>query len=361
MPSSRDARFLCDLCGAGLTDPPPLWRCPCGGPLSVQGPRALDPRALAGRPPSLWRYREAMALDPGIEPITLGEGMTPVVLRQVAGLEALFKLEMLNPTGSFKDRGACVVASEMRARGVRQAVEDSSGNAGAALAAYGSRAGIEMQIVAPEGAPAPKLMAITGAGGHLTCVPGGRAAAGEEALRRAASGMEFASHLWNPWFMEGTRTFAYEVWEQTEGRLPERVFFPVGNGSLLIGAASGFDDLVAWSLASRSPRLMAVQALACAPLVPGAPAPGATVADGIRIPAPPRARRMRAVVEASGGAFTGVSEAEILEARAALGRAGLAVEPTSAVAFAGALAWCRSRPGEPAPLVALTGTGLKVP
>jgi threonine synthase len=319
---------------------------------------------MAGRPPTLWRYREAIGLDADVEPVTLGERMTPLVRRSVAGLEADFKMEMMLPTGSFKDRGACIVVSEMAARGVAAAVEDSSGNAGTSMAAYGSRAGIAMQVVAPADAPAPKLAAIEACGGRLTRVPGARDASTREALRRVEQGVEFASHVWNPFFLEGTRTAAYEIWEQTAGRLPSRLFLPVGNGSLLIGTAAGFADLVSWGLAERAPRLMAVQADGCAPFLhPDRPV-SATVADGIRIGAPPRARRIRESVTGSGGEFVAVSDTAILAARASLGRAGMDVEPTAAVGFAGAMEWFRraGQDGAPegAPVIVLTGTGLKV-
>jgi threonine synthase len=223
-----------------------------------------------------------------------------------------------------------------------------------------------MHIVAPEGAPAAKLAAIRGAGGRLSLVAGGRDAAGREARRRAEAGVSFASHVWNPFFLEGTRTLAFEIWEQMGGRLPDRIFLPVGNGSLLIGAATGFEDLVRQGLAPAAPRLMAVQALACAPLVSGAPPPDParpSVADGIRIASPPRGPRMKAVVSASGGRFLAVSEEEILEARRTLGRSGLDVEPTAAAAFAGCLAWSAREPagGDEPPVVVLTGSGLKVP
>jgi threonine synthase len=356
--------FVCDHCARLHEAPPPLWRCPCGGPLAVAGRGRLEPGSLAGRPPTLWRYREALALDATVKPVSLGERITPLVRARVAGLDALFKLETTLPTGSFKDRGSCIVVSEMAARGVTAAVEDSSGNAGASMAAYGSRAGLAMHIVAPADAPAPKLAAIEACGGRLTRVPGPRDASTQEALRRASGGMEFASHVWNPWFLEGTRTVAWEIWEQMEGELPARMFVPVGNGSLLAGAAAGFADLVSWGLAARVPRMMGVQADGCAPFVhPGRPAAG-TVADGIRIVSPPRARAIRNAVAGSEGEFLAVTDAAILDARAALGRAGLDVEPTAAVAFAGAREWGRRAPAsgdrEDLPVIALTGSGLKV-
>ena len=367
--------YRCDNCTRRISAPALIWRCSCGGPVSVATRGRFDPRAIAARPYTIWRYREAIGIGHAIDPITLGEGFTPIVSREVGGLPARFKLEYLMPTGSFKDRGASVVISQMAAHGVARAVEDSSGNAGAAMAAYGSRAGITVEILVPDDAPRPKLAAIIACGGKLMRMPGGRAGASSEALRRAESGIPYASHVWNPFFLEGTRTFAFETWEQTDGRLPPRVFLPVGNGSLLIGAFDGFVQLREDGLATTLPRMMGVQAAACAPLasmtadgINNTLSPASTIADGIRIPAPPRARRARQAVERSGGAFIAVSEEEIAAAMGSLGRCGLDVEPTAAVALAGAIRWFAADPiaaareieSEGTPLIALTGSGLKV-
>lgn len=362
--------YRCDNCDRRLSAPGLIWRCACGGPLSIATRGRFDPNALSSRPFTIWRYREAIGIGRNVEPISLGEGFTPIVEREIGGLPALFKLDYLMPTGSFKDRGASVVISQMAANGVSRAVEDSSGNAGAAMAAYGSRAGIEVEILVPKDAPKAKLAAIEAYGARLGRIPGGRAAAAASALRRAESGIPFASHVWNPFFTEGTKTFAFEIWEQRERRLPPRIFIPVGNGSLLAGAGDGFAQLIEEGLCEVSPRLIGVQAAACAPLVAASEnstPSGMTVADGIRITAPPRARRVRAAATRTLGGFLAVSEEEIVAAWGALGLAGLHVEPTAAVGLAGALAWMRSDPSAAAreaevdgkPLIALTGSGLK--
>ncbi len=353
-------RCVCDECGQAAMDPA-AWRCGCGGPLSIAGPEAFDPACIDPGASGIWRYRSALGVPEGLAPVSLGEGCTPIVERQVDGLCCSFKLEFLSPTGSFKDRGAAVVISQMAARGVTHAIEDSSGNAGHAMAAYGARAGIRMEILTPGGAPRAKRAAIEACGAALTRVEGDRAAVSARALEIAGGGTPFASHVWNPWFVCGTRSFAFEVWEQQRPQVARRVFLPVGNASLLIGAYEGFRMLQAGGLMETIPRLMGVQADACAPLVPGAAPPGRlTRADGIRVAAPARAARARAAVESSGGCFLGVDEPAIERAWTALGAAGLDVEPTSAAAFAGALAWSRRFPGTQAPLVALTGSGLKV-
>src|SRR5262249_22681040 len=194
-----------------------------------------------------------------------------------------------------KDRGASVVMSHLAASGVSRAVEDSSGNAGVAMAAYGSHAGIEVDILVPDDAPRPKLGAIEACGGRLMRIPGGRAAASTEALLRGEGGLACASHVWNPFFLEGTRTFAFEVWEQLERSMPPRLFLPAGNGSLLVGLFDGLTQLREDGLAATVPRLMAVQASACAPLAVESgriESAGVTIADGSRSASPPPAPPM---------------------------------------------------------------------
>lgn len=367
------SEYRCDHCTRRLSAPVLLWRCGCGGPLSIVARGRFDPRAIASRPLDIWRYREAITTGRPADPVTLGEGFTPIVDREILGLPARFKLEFLSPTGSFKDRGASVVMTQMAASGVDRAVEDSSGNAGQAMAAYASRAGIAVEVLVPDDAPAPKLAAIEACGGRLVRVSGGRAAASAAALQRAEAGLPYASHVWNPFFLEGTKTFAFEIWEQTDRRIPPRIFLPVGNGSLLIGAFDGFASLREHGLCDRVPRLVGVQAEVCAPLVTPregrerAPLGERSLADGIRIIAPPRARRAAEAVERTGGEFLSVPEAAIEETWRALARSGLHVEPTAAVALAGALDWARSdvsrreMDAEGPPLIALTGSGLKVP
>ncbi len=379
------AGLRCGHCGRLEAADDAIWRCPCGGPLTLDRNDLFDAAKLAARPFDIWRYREAYGLAPDVPPVTLGEGFTPIVEKTILGLTASFKLESLMPTGSFKDRGASVLVSHHAARGVTRAVEDSSGNAGLALAAYGSRGGIRMDIVVPDDAPGAKVSAIALCGGAVVKVPGGRAVAAQEALRRAAAGVPFASHCYDPYFLEGMKSFAFELWEQIGARLPRRIFIPVGNGTLLLGAFRGFAALRERGLIENVPALVAVQAASCAPLcemrhtpddgreglapatasTATAPtAPAITMADGIRVARPVRARAIREAVARTSGAFVAVEEEAISEARDALGLAGIDAEPTAAVSFAGALALARqsgpeSAANAPPPLVVVTGSGLK--
>ena len=297
--------------------------------------------------------------------MSLGEGMTPLLPLQWDGVEVVCKLEFLMPTGSFKDRGATVLLSLARHLGVRQVVEDSSGNAAAAMAAYAAAAGLACDLFVPADASPDKLAQARAYGAAVRAIPGGREAAAGAAQQAAATTF-YASHVWHPAFFAGTRTFAYELWEQLGGRGPDVVVLPAGHGTLLLGSWWGFADLVRWGYLARGPRLIAVQANRCAPVAHAwagrkSPAPERTVAEGIAIAAPVRLRQMLRAVEETGGAVLAVPEEAIVSAWRGAAAAGLFVEPTAAAALAGLSAALRAglcRPGERI-VVPLTGSGLK--
>ena len=287
------------------------------------------------------------------------------------GLRRLYaKLELLNPTGSFKDRGSAVVVSAAREMGVTAIVEDSSGNAGASVAAYAARAGIEAHVFAPASAPASKLRQVSAYGASLHTVEGPREAATVAASRFAAeNGLVYAPHNLSPYFVEGTKTFVYEVVRQMVDDPPDHVVVPVGNGSLYLGLWKGCGELTQAGRADGVPRLHCVQSAAFMPLaaayegVAWEAAPGAaTVAGGIASAAPPRAREILRAMRGSGGAATAVGDTEILRWQRLLAEVeGVYAEPTSAAALAGLERLAQS--GRVAPddcvLVPITGSGLK--
>jgi len=356
--------LLCAACRQAAPPETLRWRCPCGGLYDLVAPAAFPRDAIRSRPQSLWRYREALPLPPACEPVSLGEPVTPLLpWPAVPGCH--LKLEFLLPTGSFKDRGACVMLSHMQAAGVRAAVEDSSGNAAAAVAAYSARAGIGCRIFVPASTSAGKLTQIAAYGADVALIPGTREDVAA-AARREAGQSYYASHVFNPYFFHGTKTFAFEVWEQLGFRAPDRLVLPVGHGTLYLGAYLGFRDLLTAGEIPRLPRLIGVQAEPCAPLAAAwrgepAPAPGSTVAEGIRIAAPDRAGAILQACRESGGDLLTVSEAEIVSTLFQLARAGLYVEPTAAVAPAGALKLAASGqlPAGESTVIPLTGSGLK--
>lgn len=294
--------------------------------------------------------------------MTLGEGGTPLVPSRDRRI--LFKVESANPTGSFKDRGASVLLTALRAAGVEEVVEDSSGNAGAAIAAYAARAGVRATVYVPAAASPGKLAQIGAHGARLVPVPGTR----EDVARAAqAAPGTYASHCWDPLFFHGTKTVAFELWDDLGGRAPDWIVCPVGHGTLLLGLALGFRELALAGAIPRLPRLVAVQSAACAPLA-GPPlgraeGAGETVAEGIRVRAPVRGVEVREAVLATGGRWALASEDEIVTARRRLGAEGFFVEPTAAVAPAAA--WRLLEEGVIGPaevvVVPITGHGLKSP
>ncbi len=363
-------QWSCTVCGheaEGFLVP---WRCPCGGPWDLRGaPVGIDPAALAGRAATLWRYREALPLPPSLEPVSLGEGMTPLVPFPTLPGSVRVKLDFLFPTGSFKDRGATVLINAVRAAGIAEIVEDSSGNAGAAMAAYAAAAGIRCHIFVPSRVSLGKLRQIRAYGAEVHVVPGSRERAAAAATEWAKT-CYYASHCWNPLFLEGAKTFSFELWEQLGRSTPDVIVSPVGHGTLLLGAYRGFRDLQKLGLIPRMPRILGVQASRCAPLYRMwkdqrselvEVRPGKTVAEGIAIRQPVRWREILAAVQETGGAMLTVNEASIQQARARAAGRGLLIEPTAAVALAGYEEARRNTliADEDQVIIPLTGSGLK--
>ena len=297
----------------------------------------------------LRKYGQFLPLSSSTPMITLGEGDTPLVKstrlgKELGCNELYFKLEGCNPTGSFKDRGTAIMLAVAREQGVTEIVEDSSGNAGASVSAYTARAGIEAHVFAPATAPEAKLRQIHVYGAETHAVPGPREAAAEAALDFCReTGRVYASHSLSPYFTEGAKLFAYEVVQQFPDGLPDHVVFPVGNGSLLIGAWTGFRELQHRGVIDRIPRFHCVQSEACMPVVaalngePWTPGDaGRTIAGGIAVAAPVRIEQMLEVIRSSGGAGEAVDDPSIVRWQRLLAeREGIYAEPTSAAAFAG--------------------------
>jgi threonine synthase len=273
------------------------------------------------------------------------------------------------PTGSFKDRGMTVMVSYLRSCGIERVLEDSSGNAGASLSAYAAAAGMHCRILVPESASYPKIAQIAACGADVVTIRGTRQDVAD-AAERMSSEIFYASHNWVPLFVEGTKTLAYELWEQLGFKAPDNVVTPLGYGSNVLGCLRGFDELARNGEIARVPRVFGVQAENCAPyhaawqagaeaLVPTRVT--ATIAEGIASSKPTRIKEVLQGVRDTGGGIVAVSEAGIVEALRELARRGLYVEPTSAAGAAGLtklLASGTIKPDESTVLV-LTGTGLK--
>ena len=369
--------LTCLFCTVSVPSSATNVACPsCGGMLIVEHAVDRHDRFVPASTPGLWRYHQLLDAGHNAGPVTLGEGMTPVVALprwgEHIGLPNVFaKLEYFAPTGSFKDRGAAVMVTKARELGARRLVEDSSGNAGAAVAAYAARAGLPCTIYAPAAAPTAKLSQIIAAGAKLVRVEGPREAVAAAAMADTADDSYYAGHNTNPYFVEGTRTFAFELAEQFHGDLPEHLIMPVGGGSLYLGAWLGFSEWLGAGRINHLPRMHLAQSAGCAPLVAALNA-GAeravtvprhpTIAGGVTIERPARDRILLHIARQSSGAAEAVDDPAIYAAMRSLAvLEGLACEPTSAVAFA-ALAGLARRGVIPAGervVVAVTGSALK--
>jgi len=336
--------------------------------LEIAGGLSFNPACVDEMDYTLWRYRVALPLPDGATRVTLGEGWTPLVAAEWDGQALYLKAEYLNPTGSFKDRGAAVLVTALKAAGVREAVEDSSGNAGAALAAYAARAGLSATIYVPAHASPVKQAQIAAYGARVVLVPGPRTETARAVRQAVREGAIYASHVYSPFYPQGMKTIAFELWEQLDGRAPASVVAPLGHGGLLLGLHRGFGELWSAGLIEQLPRLFGAQAQPCAPLANawerGAAdvepvEEGETVAEGVRIAAPPWGRAILAAVRESGGAVLALPDGKTLEAQRKLAQRGFYVEPTSALAVA-ALEHLRGRLGD-VPVVVLTGSGFKSP
>ena len=358
--------IYCTRCKATYPPEGVFYQCPqCGGLFDFRRPSPFDFKSIDDRQPGIWRYRHSFGLPDTDEPVSLGEGGTPLVPVEVLARTVFFKCEYLNPTGSFKDRGSSLIAAWLRSQGVVEAVEDSSGNAGASFAAYAARAGMRADIFVPESASGPKRSQIEAYGAKLIPISGSREDVTEAAQKAIEGGIAYASHAYLPFNLPGYATAAYEIFEQL-GQMPASVIVPAGQGGLLLGLARGFDALRIATNASIIPEMVAVQARACTPLWArlhrnetglNESLDQPTLAEGVRVRFPLRIEAVISAVTESGGSIVVIEENEILPARDWLGHFGLYVEPTSALTGA-ALKKMIHQLADPI-VVVLTGFGLK--
>ena len=301
----------------------------------------------------MWRYAAVLPLLDGEDPVTLGEGATPIstspALAQNAGIKTLWlKDEGLNPTASFKARGMSAAVTRAKALGVAGLVAPTAGNAGAALAAYGSAAGVRVRIYAPETTPRPILETIRALGAELHLVVGHIGDAGKQARAFAAeSGFFDVSTLREPYRIEGKKTMGIEVAEQLGWRLPTHIIYPTGGGTGLIGMWKVFREMIegGWlPTETKLPKMVVAQAEGCAPIVRAfhegkdyaTPWENSvTHASGLRVPGPLGDRLILKALKESGGTAHAVSEQAIGDATRRIGRTtGIDAAPEGGAALA---------------------------
>ncbi len=312
---------------------------------------AVRPADFAARPPSLWRYRELLPLPRGAEPVTLGEGMTPLLPcprlgRELGLARLLVKDESQLPTGSFKSRGMTAAVSMAAHLGLRRLAIPTAGNAGGALAAYGARAGMEVFVFMPEDTPRINQMEAHLAGAQVLLVNGLITDCGR-LVREGTARMGWfdMSTLKEPYRLEGKKTMGLELAEQLGWRLPDVILYPTGGGTGLIGMWKAFQELreLGWLAAEKMPRLVSCQSDGCAPIVRAFEAgerfappwvDAHTTASGLRVPAAVGDFMMLDAIRASGGCAVAGREGSItawMKRVAAL--EGIGICPETAVCF----------------------------
>jgi len=364
--------YICFECHSTYPLESNKWKCNCGGLLNLEYvKKAVDfTETFSSRNHSLWKYIDALPFEQEDvwQEITLGEGGTPLIK---INDNVYAKADYYMPTLSFKDRGAVLLIAMAKKLGVERVVADSSGNAGTAIAAYGARAGIQCDIFVPESTSSKKIAQIEAHGAVIHKIPGNREDTANAAISMVeTTGAFYASHIYNPIFWEGTKTYVYEVFEQMKNKMPEAFIIPVGNGTLLMGAYIAFQELLANGQIEKMPKILAVQAEVCAPLMKAfvegknkvEPVEhSGTLAEGIAIAAPARGPEILQAVRETGGDIIGVSEESIVEARKQLALKGIYVEITSAANYAGYLQYVEKYPElkDQQLVFPLCGAGLK--
>lgn len=357
----------CTNCGQEFPDSGSPYRCEkCGGIFDFYQTILFDPKKIEFDQLGIWRFRHTFSFREDIEAISLGEGDTPLLWSEAFGHPVAVKCEYLNPTGSFKDRGSSLITSFLRSRKVLECVEDSSGNAGASMAAYCAKAGIKLSIYSPKTSSRTKQKQILAFGARFNSIDGSRSEIGEMTRKLADDGVAYASHAYLPFNLQGYATAAFEIFEQLGRRSPGSVMVPVGQGGLLLGLSRGFNALLNAGLIEKMPELIGVQARKCAPLwsifnggldglrlATDAP----TLAEGVRVWHPVRGDSVLSAIGSSKGKLIAVDEDDIITGVSEFAQRGFHVEHTSALLWS-AFGQCVDDYQDPVVLM-LTGSGLK--
>jgi threonine synthase len=370
----------CSACGKKFDASVEQHLCTCGKPLFARydlkrAAATLSLKTLLSRPRTLWRYAEVL---PDGAPVTLGEGLTPLLaarrLGAAMGLERLYvKDEGLNPTGSFKARGMTAAVTRAKQLGAKTLAAPTAGNAGGALAAYAAAAGLTSVIVMPADTPVANVMECRAFGAKVVLLDGLISDCGKYvAERKDREGWYDVSTLKEPYRVEGKKTMGYELWEQFGGKLPDVILYPTGGGVGLIGMCKAFDEMqeMGW-IGTERPRMVAVQAQGCAPIAKAWEAHrtsaeffpnAATVASGLRVPGPLGDLLILKMLRQTKGTALTVTDEEILQAGKELASLeGIFAAPEGAATVSAARKLAASGWIKPQETVVLfnTGTGYK--
>jgi threonine synthase len=344
-------------CGAPTLDPRAVHHlCACGAPLLARydfdKARSWSRESLVGREPNMWRYRELLPLFDGEVPVTLGEGLTPLLharaLGATLGLDRLYiKDESLNPTNSFKARGQSAAITRAKYLGVTTIALPTAGNAGNAASAYSAAAGLACEVFIPRDAKRPFIDECRLYGANVTLVDGLITDAGRIAAETGGPlGWYDVSTLKEPYRIEGKKTMAYELAEQMNWEWPDWIIYPTGGGTGMVGMWKAFDEIerIGWVKPMRRPRMVSVQAEHCAPIVrafqQGAEKAqpwehASTLADGLRVPRAIGDFLILRAVRESGGTALAVTDRSMVDGMLAIGKhAGVSAAPEGGAALA---------------------------
>ncbi|SRR6056297_2885809 len=332
-------KFKCNNCGKLFDISTKRYKCECGGLFNLEG-KISDTK---------------INLD-------LGEGDTPLLKKELDGKNIWLKMDYLQPTGSFKDRGAVFLIDQIKKFGIKKIIEDSSGNAGAAIAAYSAAANIDCSIYLPAKTSKAKIKQIKAYGAEIIKIKGDRDKT-SQAILKDAKNIYYASHVYNPLFFAGVASLALEI--KKDIGIPDKIIVPVGNGTMLLGLYYGFKEL------GEFPELIAVQSKNCSPVYENfysetnqlfdSQKCDKTIAEGIAIGKPKRLKQIVNVIKETNGDVITVSESEIKLTLNKLWKKGLYIEKTSAVAPAGFLKlnYNNKINEKEKVVIPLTGSGLK--
>lgn len=362
-------RVRCLNCGNEQKLTNETWRCDCGGAWEAADLPDFDPQKIDHDDHSIWRYGALLGLDVFKPFKRMGVGWTPLVPIHLFDRHCALKLEYLSPSGSFKDRGVNAMVNQISHMGVETVIEDSSGNAGASLAAHAARFGIAAEIYVPDYASPAKQQQIRLYGAYVKAVPGPRSATEKAAQASIGGNRAYASHAYHPAYLAGQVTSAYELWEQLGRKAPNWILVPTAQGGQFLGYWLGFRQLLRAGFITRLPHMVAVQAAQVAPIyqawtkgldhIPQIDSPGQTLAEGVAISGPVRGKRILQALQESEGLVLAIDELDIKTAYDQAARLGFFVEPTSALVFAGLKRLKDQIPMDDLVVLSLTGNGLK--
>ena len=334
-------KILCSNCGSEFDFHTMNYHCSlCGGVFDIIDFPVVNFNEKVKSLPGILKYSNYFVLNGNKKGISLGEGETGLIADRYEDRLVYHKMESLNPTGSYKDRGTVVLVNYLLENNIDFVVEDSSGNAGASLAAYTARAGIKTKIYVPESTSGPKRNQIEAYGAQLVPIPGDRSKAAEAVREQADKGIVYASHAYLPLGLLGIATITFELFEEL-GDTIRNVIMPVGHGGLMLGVIRGFESLLDAGYISRLPMFIGVQAALCAPvanLLDGKSSSMAlshtTIAEGVRVTDPIRGKAIVNYLKRQESIILRIEEDQILASYVDLAKRGIHVEPTSAMVWA---------------------------